>query len=210
MIAGVRRGVAKPVPKTNAEYTERTRRQLMAAARREFARVGYADASTERIVTAASLTRGALYYHYRDKRELFEAVFTELEREIAERIERRAARKQNAFDALVAGCDAWLDACLDEEIRQVVLLDAPAVLGWKRWMEIDAEHGAGLLRDGIETCLKAGLIVDVDVTALTHLLSGGMNEVALFLAQSADAAKARRTAGRTLHSLLDGLRKARG
>lgn len=199
--------MAKPVPKTNAEYSAQTRRQLIDAARKEFAQAGYAGASTERIVTAASLTRGALYHHYRDKRELFDAVFTEIEREIAERIERRSARKRNAFDALVAGCDAWLDACLDEEIRRIVLLDAPAVLGWRRWMEIDAEHGAGLLREGIETCVEAGLLVDVDVTTLTHLLSGGMNEVALFLAQSADASRARRTVGRTLHSLLEGLRR---
>jgi len=192
--------------KTNAEYSAQTKRQLLLAGRREFAHAGYIGASTERIVDAAGLTRGALYHHYRDKRELFEAVFTELEREIAERIEERSSHKRDPFDALVAGCDAWLDACLDEEVRRIVLLDAPAVLGWRRWMEIDADYGAGLLRKGIETCLEAGLLVAVDAATLTHLLSGGMNEVALQLAQSAEAPKLRRTVGRTLHSLLGGLR----
>jgi len=193
--------------KTNAEYSARTQRRLITAARKEFAKVGYVAASTERIVVAAKLTRGALYYHYKDKQELFEAVFAELEREIAERINRSSARKRNPFDAVVAGCDAWLDACLDAEVRRIVLLDAPAVLGWKRWLEIDAECGAGLLHEGIEACLAAGVFVDVDATTLTHLLSGGMNEVGLFLAQSADAPAARRAAGRTLHALLEGLRR---
>ncbi|MGH2825300.1 MAG: TetR/AcrR family transcriptional regulator, partial [Thermoleophilaceae bacterium] len=118
-------------PKTNAEYSAETQRRLIAAARTEFARVGYAGAATERIVRAAGLTRGALYHHYRGKRDLFEAVFAELEREIAGRIEVRSARARNAFDDLVAGCDAWLDACLDQEEQRIVLLDAPAVLGWR-------------------------------------------------------------------------------
>ncbi len=197
------------VPRTNAEYSAETQRQLIVAARREFARTGYARAATERIADAAGLTRGALYHHYRGKRGLFEAVFAQLQREIAERIDARSSRATNAFDALVAGCDAWLDACLEDEVQRIVLLDAPAVLGWQRWMEIDAQHGAGLLRGGIEACIEAGLLVDVDPTTLTHLLSGAMNEVALMLAQSADAPRLRREAGRTLHSLLGGLRRPR-
>ncbi len=197
------------VSRTNAEYSAQTQRQLMIAARREFARAGYGDASIDRIVGAANLTRGALYHHYRDKRALFEAVFTELEREIAERVEEHAARRKNAFDVLVAGCNAWLDACLDDEIQRIVLLDGPAVLGWRRWMEIDARYGAGLLRGAIDACIEADLLVDVDAATLTQLLSGGMNETALLMAQSADATVLRRAAGRTLRSLLDGLRRKR-
>lgn len=197
----------KRKPKTNAEYSAATQRQLMAAARREFARAGYAGAATERIVAAAGMTRGALYHHYRDKRELFEAVFTQLEREIAERIDRSAAGAKNVFDELVAGCDAWLDASLDDEVQRIVLIDGPAVLGWKRWTEIDAQHGTALLRDGIDACVAAGLLVEVDAAALTRLLSGAMNEAALLLAQSVDAPKLRRTVGRTLRALLAGLRR---
>lgn len=194
--------------RTNAEYSAETQRQLMAAARTEFARVGYAGAATERIVDAAGLTRGALYHHYRGKRELFEAVFTELEQEIAAHIEARATHAKNAFDDLVAGCDAWLDSCLDHEVQQIVLLDGPAVLGWRRWIEIDGRHGGRLLRAGIDACIQRGLLVQVDGPMLTRLLSGAMNEVALVLAQSPDARKLRRTAGRALHALLHGLRRS--
>ena len=196
--------------RTNAEYSARTRSQLMTAARREFARAGYADASTERIVEAAGMTRGALYHHYPGKRELFEAVVTELQQEITERIDERATRKRDVFDALLAGCDAWLDACLDSEVQRILLLDGPAVLGWRRWNEIDARFGAGSLRTGIEACIAAGRLVDVDAGALTHLLSGAMNQVALLLAQSDDELRLRRSAGRTLHRLLRGLQPPPG
>jgi len=191
--------------KTNAEYSAETQGHLVAAARMEFARVGYAGTATERIVDLAGVTRGALYHHYRGKRELFEAVFAELQREIATRIEERSTQGKDGFENLVAGCEAWLDACLDADVQQIVLLDGPAVLGWRRWIEIDARYSARLLREGIDVCIEAGLLVDVDGATLTRALSGAMNELALHLAQSPNTTKNRRTAGRTMHALLKGL-----
>jgi len=194
--------------KTNAQYSAETQRKLLDAARRELARLGYAETATERIVALAGVTRGALYHHYAGKRELFEAVFEELSAEIAQRIERRAARAREPFAALVAGCEAWLDACLDPEVQQIALLDAPAVLGWRRWTEIDAQHGTGRLREGIDACLAAGVFTGVDALALTRLVAGALNEVALLLAAAPpkDAPKLRRDVGRTLRALLEGLR----
>ena len=195
-------------PKTNADYSAQTQRKLMTAARREFARVGYADAATERIVKAAGLTRGALYHHYGGKQELFAAVFEQLEQEIASRIKVSASGTTDAFAALVAGCEAWLDACLEAEVQRIVLLDAPAVLGWTRWREVDSQYSMGLLREGIDACIDEDVLTQVDASALTHLLSGAMNEAALLLAQSPEAPKLRRTVGRTLRTLLEGLRRA--
>lgn len=192
--------------KTNAEYSAATRAKLMAAARREFARAGFAKTGTERIVKVAKVTRGALYHHYADKRALFEAVFVELSAELVRRIEARAVAADDPFEALVAGCDAWLDACLDPEVRQIALLDAPAVLGWRRWSEIDAQHGTRSLRAGIDACLQARVLVRVDGSALTRLLAGALNDVALQLAAAQDARAERRKIGAALRALLQGLR----
>jgi AcrR family transcriptional regulator len=53
----------------------RGRKELMAIAIDCFARYGYQGTSIDRIATAAGVTKGALYYHFRDKEELlFEAV----------------------------------------------------------------------------------------------------------------------------------------
>jgi AcrR family transcriptional regulator len=196
-------------PRTNAEHSAHTRGLLIKAGRQEFSRWGYAEASTERIVEAAGVTRGALYHHYRDKRELFEAVVTELQREIVRRIDQRATARRDVFAGLLAGCDAWLDACLDPEVRRILLLDGPAVLGSERWTEIDAEHGGGSLRQGIDACIEAGELAGVDAASLTHLLTGAMNHAALLMARSDDVARLRRETGRTLHALLRGLRRPR-
>ena len=130
----------------------------------------------------------------------------ELQREITARIEQRAGGKRKPFDSLLAGCDAWLDACLDADIQQILLLDGPAVLGWRRWTEIDAREGAGSLRRGIDAAIEAGELTGVDAAALTHLLQGALNQVALELAQGADPTRLRRAAGRTLRALLRGAR----
>ena len=54
---------------------EPSRKQLMAAAIDCFARLGYQGTSIDRIARDAGVTKGAVYYHFRDKEELlFEAV----------------------------------------------------------------------------------------------------------------------------------------
>ena len=61
----------EPKPKTPS----RGRKELMAIAIDCFARYGYQGTSIDRIASAAGVTKGALYYHFRDKEELlFEAV----------------------------------------------------------------------------------------------------------------------------------------
>lgn len=201
----VRRRTGK-ARKTNEEYSAETRAALLRVARREFARVGFAEAGTERIVQLARVTRGALYHHYAGKRELFEAVLCELSQELADGIERNARAARDPFAALVAGCDAWLDACLDPEVQRIVLIDGPAVLGWQRWTELDAQHGTRSLREGIDDCIAAGVLVPVDAQALSRLLAGAMNDVALMLAASDEPKSLRRKTGQTLHALLRGLR----
>src|SRR6476646_2115737 len=58
-----------------AERSEPSRRQLMHAAIDCFARLGYQGTSIDRIARDAGVTKGAVYYHFRDKEELlFEAV----------------------------------------------------------------------------------------------------------------------------------------
>src|SRR5881409_4196646 len=61
--------------KPRAERPEPSRKQLMAAAVDCFARLGYQGTTIDRIARDAGVTKGAVYYHFRDKEQLlFEAV----------------------------------------------------------------------------------------------------------------------------------------
>ena len=134
-------------PSLKAERSEATRAELLAAARRLFAERGYAGVGTEEIVRAAGVTRGALYHHFESKRELLAAVYEQVERELTERIATEAFAGRQApsdpVEALRRGAELFLDACLEPDVQRIVLLDAPAVLGWERWREVAAQYGLG-------------------------------------------------------------------
>jgi AcrR family transcriptional regulator len=169
-----------------------TRSALVATARRLFAERGYADVSAAEIVAAAGVTRGALYHHYTDKRDLFQTVFTELEAELNTEIQVAAGRARELGDlgaGMLAALDAFLSACERDEIVRIVLTDAPAVLGWQVWREIEAAHGLGLITDMLQAGMAAGLIVRQPVRVLAQLMLSALIEAAMLVASAREPAE---------------------
>jgi AcrR family transcriptional regulator len=191
-------------PRTQPERLAATRAALLHAARAIFAEKGYEAAGTEDIVRRAKVTRGALYYHFKDKRALFDAVVSDVAREIAAKVD-TAAPMRNPLEGLIVGTMAFLDACLDPAIRRIYLIDAPAVLGWHRWREIDAPHGVRSLREGVTAMLaeRPGDALAIEPT--TFLLAGAFNEAALWIAEAKDEKAARREMDRTLAAFIERL-----
>ena len=192
-------------PRTQAERLAVTRATLLREARLIFAASGYDAAATEEIVQRAKVTRGALYYHFKDKRAVFEAIVEEVASEIAAAIDKRAEPAGEPLQALIEGTRAFLDACLDPAVRRIYLIDAPAVLGWHRWREIDAPHGLRSLREGVAAVLATRPDQALGVEPITFLLSGAFNEAALWIAEAKDEKTARREMDRTLVELLERL-----
>ena len=178
----------------------------MRVARTLFAERGYAAVGTEEIVARANVTRGALYHHFSDKRDLFRAVHEELEQELMAQIGERIAGIEDPWELAVTGVRAFLDACADPALRQIALIDAPAVLGWEEWRAVDARYGLGLVEFGLRNGMDAGVFREQDVTPLAHLLIGAMTEAAMMVANAADPEAARRTVEPSLIALLEGLR----
>jgi AcrR family transcriptional regulator len=199
----------KDVPKTSRrtqeERSERTRAALTSAARRLFADRGYAGVGTEEIVRAAGVTRGALYHHFSGKPDLLEAVYEQIEGEITQKIATGALAGSDPLKALHAGSEMFLDVCLEPEVQRIVLLDAPAVLGWERWREIAADHGLGLIEAALGAAMEAGQIARQPLRPLAHVLMGALDEAAMLVARADDTEAARAEVGATLASLLEGL-----
>lgn len=194
--------------KTKAERSEATRDALLGAARELFTERGYGDTPTEEIVRRAGLTRGALYHHFRDKTDVFAAVFKDLTREMADkaRAAAMAAGPTGSWEHLIEGCRAFLDACLEPSVQRIVLLDAPSVLGWERWRELDAKHGFGLVRKALEVAMESGVLDRQPVDPLAHMVLGALNEAALAMVRADDVQEARTEVGAAIERLLEGLR----
>ncbi len=172
--------------------SEATRRLLVTAARALFGARGYADVGTEEIVRAAGVTRGALYHQFRDKADLFAAVAEEVEAEITEQIATGAAgATADPVEALRTGTRLFLDVCAEPEVERIILLDAPAVLGWQAWRDLAGRYGLGLIQFALQSAMDAGAIVAQPVVPLAHVLIGALDECALYVAQAEDPAAAR-------------------
>jgi AcrR family transcriptional regulator len=188
------------------EHSEATRAALIGAARELFAERGYAAVATEEIVRRARVTRGALYHHFKDKQELFHAVCEEIQGEIAERITAVASREPRPEKHLEVGCEAFLDVCLEPAVQRIVLLDAPSVLGWEAWHELDERYALGMIRLSLEVAMAEGYLEKQSTGPLAHLLLGALNEAALSIARADNVKKARREVGASLARLLEGLK----
>ena len=195
--------------RTQAERRERTREALIAAGRELFAQRGFDEVSSEQIVEAAGVTRGALYHHFDGKRGLFAAVFERIEAELVTRFDLSEVGGKGPLDALLAAVDQFLDLSLETDVQRIALIDGPSVLGWEAWHEVEARHGLGLIEAGLGAARDAGEIRDVPIPELALMLLGAMIEAALQLARAEDQAAAKRRTGDALRALLEGLRVSR-
>lgn len=193
--------------RTQADRSSETRASLLKAARPLFAEHGFASVSTETIVEAAGVTRGALYHQFSDKTELFAAVYEGIEQELAERLGERIAeaRATDPLEVMTLGANAWLDACVEQEVQQIVLLDGPAVLGWQRWREIAMRYGLGLIEGMLTHAIEVGRIRRQPVHALAHVLAGALDEAGLYVARAEDRAAASEEMRAVIAELVAGL-----
>jgi AcrR family transcriptional regulator len=191
----------------NKEETNETIRKLIEVARVHFTEHGYADSALENIVSDAELTRGALYHHFRSKKGLFQAVVETVQKEVAEQVETEAAKSEDVWEQLFLGCRAFVSAAVEPRNKRILLLDGPAVLGWETWRAMDEENSMRLLREQLLIIQQHGYLEGVSIEAMTHFLSGALNESALWIAQKPDGRQALKETDKIVAVLLAGCKQ---
>jgi AcrR family transcriptional regulator len=182
-----------------------TRDHLVAVATGLFTEHGYDGTSVEAVLRAADVSRGALYHHYPGKDALFAAVLET----VYERVEADGAAAirgiRDPAETLRAACLAWIRITGDPVVRQVLLIDAPAVLGWQRWREVDEQRTLGSIKAVLRRVAAEGRIPVARVDFYAHVLLAGMNEIAMLIARAGDHAAAAAEAEVATGELLDRL-----
>ena len=189
-----------------AEYAEATRKALVEAATELFATKGFADTSIEDVVREARVTKGALYHHFAGKAELFREVVDQVQADVLAAVYESGSSTKDPLERLVRGTGAFLDACLDPRMQRICMREAPVVLGWEEWRDIDAKHSFGMTKDALRKAMEAGAITRQPVEPLARVLIGALNEAAFYVARADDPRRARREVGRTIRAFLEGLR----
>lgn len=184
---------------------EDTRRRLVDAARLLFAEHGFLTTSVAQIVERSGVgTRGAFYHHFVDKADLFRVVFEEVEQDL---VLRHIADppEGGSWERFVGGFHGMLDAALDPEVQQIMLVDAPAVLGWETRRAIEEANSIAAIEAALRRAMADGVIVQVPPSELAHVLSAAVEEAAMLVAHADDTDAARDAAGHVLDHLLAGL-----
>lgn len=165
--------------RSNKDRSEGTRAALIAAGRDLFVERPYADIGTPEIVAKAGVTRGALYHHFTDKRDLFAAVVDAEAAAVARDIAQSSPEGTSAMEALMAGGRAYLDAMASPGRTRLLLLEGPAVLGHAEAKAIDMCHSASALRDGLAYAIEAGALQNLSLDPLTAMISAAFDAAAL-------------------------------
>ena len=193
---------------TKAEQSHRTRRALLDTARALFATQGYAATATEEIVRRAGVTRGALYYQFRDKAALFEAVFDEVGQEYMAALRADIMSVEgDAWRRLMLGVERFLDRLLDPSVRRIMYIDGPAVLDWSS-SERRRAPAFALLREIFEPLMAEGVIERLPLDALVRQLWALFFQAAVDIAQAEEGALALHDRLVVLRRILRGLRPA--
>jgi AcrR family transcriptional regulator len=193
--------------RTQEERSAATRHALIDAARRLWAERGYADVGTPEIASAAGVTRGAMYHQFADKAALFLAVLEAVEGDMMARLGAAVATSgaTTPAAAIRASVEQWLVVSVDPEVRQIVLLDGPSVLGWQRFRDLAQRYSLGMTEHLLQAAMDAGQVAPQPTRPLAHVLIGALDEAAMVVANAEDQDRARAEVGAVLRGLIDGL-----
>ncbi|MFE0156167.1 TetR/AcrR family transcriptional regulator [Nonomuraea sp. NPDC059007] len=191
--------------RTQADRTAATRAALIAAGRKLFAEHGFAGVGTETIVRAAAVSRGALYHQFGDKTELFAAVLAHVEGEISGQLAAAMPADTEFVEVMMLSLRAWLDACQRPEVRQIVLIDGPSVLGWVRWRDICQAHILGLIEGVLAQGMDDGILLRLPSKPLAHVLLAVADEAALYVGSAKDPDAARSDLTAVIRPLIEAL-----
>jgi AcrR family transcriptional regulator len=195
-----------PSKPKRGETARATREALVSAGLELFAQRGYTEVGTEEIVKRARVTRGALYHHFEDKRDLFRAVHERVEEDLVAGIAAKMQDVSDPWEVIVTGTRAFLDTCADPAVKQIGLIDAPAVLGWAEWRRVDERYGLGLMKAALGGGMEAGVLRKAPLDTLSHLMLGALSEAAFMIANAEDQAAVREQTETALLELIEGLR----
>jgi AcrR family transcriptional regulator len=192
-------------PGKRAAQGRATRDQLIEVATRLFAEHGYEGTSIEAVLSAAGVSRGALYHHFAGKEALFEAVVSAVSEQVTVELTEAVRGCADPLDAMRTAAIAWIDLAADPVIQRVVLVDAPSVLGWDRWRAMDDGRTLGAMRAMLQAISDSGRLPAELVGPFSHMILAALDEIVMVIARAPDSTAAVAEGRMAVRALLDRL-----
>jgi AcrR family transcriptional regulator len=175
------------VPGKRAAQGRATRGQLIEVATGLFAEHGYEGTSIEAVLTAAGVSRGALYHHFAGKEALFRAVLEALGERITEQLTEVISACTDPVEAVRTSALGWIDLAGDPVIQRIMLVDAPSVLGWEQWRAMDEGRTVGAMRAMLQAVSDTGRLPGKLVDPFADMILAALDEAAMVVARAPDS-----------------------
>jgi AcrR family transcriptional regulator len=191
-----------------------TRQQLLLAALKRFADRGYAATSVQEIVDAAQVSKPALYYYFKDKADLFQALVDHAHDERFRLMQEAAGRGQTIAEKLEEVVAAIFEFSLrNRELMRLAFATAFAASGEAPGHTRCREKGRRnfeFLRSLIEEGQTSGqLVCDLTADELTMGIYGQLNSYVMIRLLVPDCPLNRQTAKQVVRLFLEGAGRQR-
>jgi AcrR family transcriptional regulator len=186
---------------TQTERSAAATLAILEAADTLFGHDGFLATSVKRIADKAGVSKSGLLHHFGSKEEIFRQVFIRAEQQLVEQSLHGTANA-TPKQQLERGARNLLDALQNPRLRQIVLIDGPAVLGWAQWRRIEAEYGISIIIAVLEEAARAGNLAVTPSASVAGILLAALHEASFALV---DEPAARTDIKHTLQQIIDAL-----
>ncbi|MBV9090430.1 MAG: TetR/AcrR family transcriptional regulator [Mycobacteriaceae bacterium] len=190
-------------------YAELTRTAVLQAARTLFISHGFEATSIDDIARLAQTSKGAVYHHFRDKREIFTEVYRASQNAIVARIidlMTSESMQQHPWERVEAGTRLFLRSYVDDVDARALLRQVMGVLGWDGVRALDEETALPFLRATLQEFVAKGHARVVPIDATVEIFFSVFCNAILYIAAAADPDTASQEVETVIFTALEGLK----
>jgi AcrR family transcriptional regulator len=189
------------------------RERLLESAKRLFSQRGYYATSVEDIVESAGLSKGAFYFYFKSKEELFKSLVEEMHLSIVKRLESFLERELPLEDALIEHAKVFLeDIYQNRHIAQLFLFQLVGTNEeFRELYYTKVAHWRELLAKMVDRAIQRGEITYKNAENTVNLYAGFLRMLVLeyvFREREPDLEKVKSLAQEGVRVLFRGLKNA--
>jgi AcrR family transcriptional regulator len=189
-------------------YAALTRSAVLDAAKTLFVADGFEATSVDGIAGHAQASKGAVYHHFRDKREIFTEVFRVSQEAIFLRVIEAMSSdsEEDPWQRVEAATRLFLRSYASDDAARALLRQAMGALGWERVRALDEEAALPFLRATLEDFVTKGHARPVPIDATVQIFFSLFCNAILYTTDAAEPVAASREAETVVFTALEGLK----
>lgn len=174
-------------PGRRERYAAQTRAAVLDAAKTLFIANGFYETSVDEIAQEAEASKGAVYHHFRDKRQIFVEVYRASQEVIVRKvITSMATSTGDPWDRVAMALRLFLRSYVNDDDARALLRQVMGVLGWEGVKALDEETALPFLRATLKEFIAKGFARKVPIDATVEIFFSVFSNAILYIAASSD------------------------